>query len=102
MQFYRYAKNEIWAQDKEKQKAELARQRHQARLDRLEREQKEREAKLRQKAPRQTASTAATPEADKLPIEAAVARAKPHRIAVPADTSPESVATDADHSEPNP
>jgi electron transport complex protein RnfC len=47
---YRYAKNEIWAQEKEKQKAELARQRHQARLERLEREKQEREAKLRQNA----------------------------------------------------
>ena len=105
VQFYRYAKNEIWAQDKEKQKAELARQRHQARLDRLEREQKEREAKLRQKAPRQTASTAATPEADKLPIEAAVARAKPHRIAAPTDAPdvpPASITADDDRSEPNP
>jgi electron transport complex protein RnfC len=51
VQYYRYAKNEIWAQEKEKQKAELARQRHQARLERLEREKQEREAKLRQKAP---------------------------------------------------
>lgn len=51
VQYYRYAKNEIWAREKEKQQAELARQRHQARMARLEREQQEREAKLRQKAP---------------------------------------------------
>ena len=58
MQYYRYAKNEIWALEKEKEKAQLARQRHQARQDRLEREKQEREAKLRQKAPpRATAET---------------------------------------------
>ena len=51
VQYYRYAKNEIWAQEKEKQRAEQARQRHQARMARLEREKQEREAKLRQKAP---------------------------------------------------
>lgn len=54
VQYYRYAKNEIWALEQEKQKAELARQRHQARLERLEREKQEREAKLRQKAPPRT------------------------------------------------
>jgi hypothetical protein len=90
VQFYRYAKNEIWAQEKEKQKAELARQRHQARLERLEREQKEREAKLRQKAP---------PRADdrvgKLPIEAAVARAR-QGGAAPVDESQPSVAIAAE------
>lgn len=51
VQYYRYAKNEIWAREQEKQQAELARQRHQARMERLEREKQEREAKLRQKAP---------------------------------------------------
>lgn len=63
VQYYRYAKNEIWAQDKEKQRAEQARQRHQARMERLEREKQEREAKLRQKAPRgAVAANSGTPE----------------------------------------
>ncbi len=57
VQYYRYAKNEIWALEKEKQKAELARQRHQARVERLEQEKQEREAKLRQKAPARTEAT---------------------------------------------
>ena len=62
VQYYRYAKNEIWAQEKEKQRAEQARQRHQARMERLEREKQEREAKLRQKAPAKAepAATATT------------------------------------------
>ncbi len=99
MQFYRYAKNEIWAQEKEKQKAELARQRHQARLERLEREQKEREAKLRQKTPPRPAPAAKAPEVDQLPIEAAVARARPERCAAPVNEPQPSVAVTADGAE---
>ncbi len=68
VQYYRYAKNEIWAREKEKQQAELARQRHQARMERLEREKQEREAKLRQKAPpRPEAAVVATAVAEKAP-----------------------------------
>lgn len=61
VQYFRYAKNEIWTQEREKAKAELARQRHEARTERLEREKQEREAKLRQKAvkPAATSSDAA-------------------------------------------
>ena len=59
-------------------KAELARQRHQARLERLEREQKEREpncARKRHLGP----CGGKTTEVDQLPIEAAVARASRSR-----------------------
>ncbi len=82
--------------EKEKQKAELARQRHQARLERLEREQKEREAKLRQKTPPRPAPTT---EVGQLPIEAAVARARPERGAAPVDEPQPSVAITADGAE---
>jgi electron transport complex protein RnfC len=61
VQYYRYAKNEIWARENEKQQAELARQRHQARMERLEREKQEREAKLRQKAPSRADPVLVTP-----------------------------------------
>lgn len=61
VQYYRYAKNEIWAREKEKQQAELARQRHRARMERLEREKQEREAKLRQKAPPSRAELVVVP-----------------------------------------
>jgi electron transport complex protein RnfC len=84
VQYYRFAKNEIWAQEREKQKAELARQRHQARQERLEREQREREAKLRQKAPPRP-----EPPGEKPSIEAAVARARasaPPVLATAAET----------------
>lgn len=47
--YYRYAKTEVWAREQDRRKAELARQRHQARLGRLERQDEERKAKLRKK-----------------------------------------------------
>ena len=40
--YYRYAKTEIWAQEQEKKHADIARQRHQFREQRLEREKQER------------------------------------------------------------
>jgi electron transport complex protein RnfC len=49
VQYYRYAKAEIWAQERERRKAELARRRHDARVQRLEREKAERAARLAQK-----------------------------------------------------
>ncbi|HHM05461.1 MAG TPA: electron transport complex subunit RsxC [Gammaproteobacteria bacterium] len=49
VQYYRYAKGEIWKQEREKEKADLARQRHDARLKRLEREKAERAARHKKK-----------------------------------------------------
>ncbi len=49
VQYYRYAKSEIWAQEEEKKKADLARQRHEARQARLARLEQERKARLRKK-----------------------------------------------------
>lgn len=48
--FYRYAKSEIWAREKEKRAADLARERHEFRQFRLEREKKEKADKLAAKA----------------------------------------------------
>jgi electron transport complex protein RnfC len=47
--YYRYAKTEVWAREQDRRKAEQARLRHQARLERLERQEQERKAKLRRK-----------------------------------------------------
>ncbi len=47
--YYRYAKGELWIKEKEKRKADLARQRHENRQNRLSREQAEKEAKQREK-----------------------------------------------------
>ena len=49
VQYYRFAKTEIWAQERERDKADQARQRHEFRLERLDREKAERAARLRKK-----------------------------------------------------
>ena len=49
VQYYRFAKGEIWAQEREKQKADIARQRHEARLERLALEKAERDARHAEK-----------------------------------------------------
>jgi electron transport complex protein RnfC len=49
VQYYRYAKTEIWAQERERQKSDHARDRHEFRLERLEREKQEREERMRKK-----------------------------------------------------
>jgi electron transport complex protein RnfC len=85
--YYRFAKSEIWAQEREKEKADLARQRHESRLARLAREQAEKEAKLAQKkaalqekahSVEQSGEQGSDPgEADKqAAIQAALARAQ--------------------------
>ncbi|MBS1201563.1 MAG: electron transport complex, RnfABCDGE type, subunit [Chromatiaceae bacterium] len=49
VQYYRYAKTEVWAREEERRKAEQARARHQARLERLKRQDEQRKANLRKK-----------------------------------------------------
>ncbi|MBY0579903.1 MAG: electron transport complex subunit RsxC [Burkholderiales bacterium] len=50
VQFYRYAKSEIWAQEREKKASDLARIRHELRVDRMEREKREKAERLAQKS----------------------------------------------------
>jgi electron transport complex protein RnfC len=49
VQYYRHAKSDIWAQERERKQADIARERHAARLARLEAQKLAREDKLRQK-----------------------------------------------------
>jgi electron transport complex protein RnfC len=49
VQYYRFAKTEIWNQEREKQFADYSRQRHEFHNYRLEREKQEREARHKQK-----------------------------------------------------
>jgi electron transport complex protein RnfC len=49
VQYYRYAKGAIWTNEREKEQADIARQRHESRQDRLTREKVEREARRQQK-----------------------------------------------------
>jgi electron transport complex protein RnfC len=76
VQYYRFAKTEIWAQEREREKSDLARRRHEARQARLERLERERKAKLRQKkeALEQKGGGAGAVDPKKAAIEAAMQR----------------------------
>ncbi len=81
--YYHFAKSEIWAREKEKKAADLARERHEFRLFREEREKQERAEKhaakfQAKKEELATGGTSLDAEADKKKalIEAAMARAK--------------------------
>lgn len=87
VQYYRYAKSEIIAQDKAKEAADIARERNEFRLMRIEREKQERAQKHAQKAAG-AKTEGATPEASaadaakKAAIAAAIERAKAQKAAV--------------------
>lgn len=82
--YYRYAKTEIWNQEREREKADIARQRHEYRLFRLDRDKEERAARLKQKqAALKTAKGGGTTEdPKKAAIQAALERAKAKKVAV--------------------
>lgn len=83
VQYYRYAKTSIWAQARDKKRAELARERHDFRTERQEREKAERAAKLaKKKAALEESPAADSEEAKKAAIKAAMERAKAKRDAV--------------------
>ncbi len=75
VQYYRYAKGQIWLKEQEKQKSDVARQRHEFRQMRLEREKAERAARHKQKTQAlagEKAEGAAPKEADKEAKQAAI------------------------------
>lgn len=83
VQYFRYAKGDIWIQEREKEKASIARKRHEARLSRLAREKAEREARRQQKKSALDAAGAATAarERGQAEMQAAVQRAESRRVA---------------------
>ena len=81
VQYYRYAKSEILAADKAKEAANLARERNEFRLSRIEREKQERAAKHAQKAAG-AKTDVAVDEAKKAAIAAAMARASAQKAEV--------------------
>jgi len=91
VQYYRFAKSEIIAQDRAKEAADLARERNEFRLMRIEREKQERAQKHAQKAvgaqteaAKEAPVVSASPEADaakKAAIAAAIERAKAQKAA---------------------
>ncbi len=71
VQFYRFAKTEIWEAERDKRKSNHARERHEFRQDRLDREEAEKKARLAaKKAALKKDTSAANPVAE------AIARAK--------------------------
>ena len=82
VQYYRFAKSEIWAAEKEKRKSNHARERHEFKQARVEREEAEKQARLAAKkaaikkpkaeTPEQTATAAPADD----PVAAAIAKAK--------------------------
>ncbi len=77
VQYYRYAKTEIWAQEREKAAADKARERHEFRLFRKEREKAEKAAKHKARA--KAVKKDADDDSKKAAIQAAMERAKAKR-----------------------
>lgn len=77
VQYYRFAKTEIWAQERERKAADKARERHEFRQFRIEREKEEKAArhKTRAKAVKKDAAA----DEKKAAIQAAMERAKAKR-----------------------
>lgn len=98
VQYYRFAKSEIIAQDKAKQAANLARERNEFRLARIEREKQERAAKHAQRAAGAKSEGAGdADEAKKAAIAAAMERAKAQKAEVqPQNTENVSAAVQAE------
>jgi electron transport complex protein RnfC len=77
VQYYRFAKTEIWDQERERQKSDIARHRHEFRLERLEREKKElEERRARAKKALHQRPKAGDADAKKAEIAAALERVK--------------------------
>lgn len=74
VQYYRFAKQEIWGREKERQKADLARERFEFRQERQEREEREKAERLARK---KAALAKKGPEEDKkTAIDGAIERAR--------------------------
>ncbi len=70
VQYYRFAKSEIWQREQEHQAAEIARERHEFRLARIEREKQEKAERLAQKE--KAALAAKQPVPAPIPVNADV------------------------------
>ena len=82
VQYYRFAKTEIYTQEQEKKSSDVARQRHEFRLFRMERKKAENEERKRQKREllkKVNGEKDSAEDAKKAAIEAAMARVKAKR-----------------------
>ncbi len=85
VQYYRFAKTEIWALERAKDKSDHARERHEFRLERLEREKKEKAERLAKKkaalaAKKSKDGKTKDEDAKKAAIAAALERAKAKKV----------------------
>jgi Na+-translocating ferredoxin:NAD+ oxidoreductase subunit C len=88
VQYYRFAKQEIWEREKERQKADLARERFEFRQERQEREESEKAERLARKK----AALAKNDSDDtdkKAAIEDAIERARAKKAAQAVEETPE-------------
>ncbi|MEA3303544.1 MAG: electron transport complex subunit RsxC [Pseudomonadota bacterium] len=92
--YYRFAKTQIWSKEKEKSKADHARQRHEARVARLERIAAERKARMRKKKAALKSKKGGGESAKKAAIAAAVKRAAAKKSAAKAATNSTQGATE--------
>ena len=76
VRYFRYAKTEIWTSEKERRKSDIARQRHEARLARQERDKVERAARLQKHKPELHSSEAPDVDPKKAAVQAALERVK--------------------------
>ena len=82
VQYYRFAKTEIWAMERDKQKADHARERHefhQYRMERKKQEDEERKRKKKELLKKTQGSKDTEADSKKAAIEAAMARVKAKR-----------------------
>lgn len=82
--YYRFAKTEIWSQETEKEKADVARRRHEFRLERMEREKADKADRHKKK--RDELGTAASTDSSSgaQAVQAAVERAQARKEVAPA------------------
>jgi len=84
VQYFRFGKTESWSKEQERSKSDHARQRHEARVQRLERLENERKARLRKRKEDLGKTGSAEPSggpAKQRAIQAAVARAQAKKAA---------------------
>ncbi len=80
VQYFRFAKGDIWTQEREKEKSDIARRRHEFRQFRVAREKEERQAKRNRKKAALKADTAvAERDKKKAEIQAAIERTQTRR-----------------------
>ncbi|MGL5162072.1 MAG: electron transport complex subunit RsxC [Plesiomonas shigelloides] len=91
VQYYRQEKAELWEIRREERKSEIAKQRFEAKQQRLQREKEEREQRAQQAAQARRASQTSSEGVD--PVQAALARikAKQAQSAAPESTAPSAV-----------